>query len=100
METCLIDAQNPEKRRDQMNNYGNVLSLTPAVAPSWQSRGRGSATVRWPFVSRIIQETHGRICMEIGPQVETGPVGPRWNPALHPDVGDVFFSLLIAVTHL
>lgn len=83
-----------------MNNYGNVLSLTPAVAPSWQSRGSGSATVRRLFVSRIIQETYGRICMEIGPQVEMDPVEHRWIPALNPDVGDVFFSLLIAVAHL
>lgn len=38
--------------------------------------------------------------MEIGPRVETGPVQHRWNPALNPDVGDVCFSLLIAVAHL
>lgn len=71
-------AENLEKRKKkQMNNYGNVLSLTPAVAPSWQSRGSGSATVRRLFVSRIIQETYGRICMEIGPQVEMDPVEHR-----------------------
>lgn len=38
--------------------------------------------------------------MEIGPQVEAGPVEHSCNSVLSPDRGDVFFSLLIAVTHL
>lgn len=83
-----------------MNNYANVLCLTSAAAPRWQSRGSGSASAPRPRGSGIIRETRKWICMEIGRQVETGPVEHSCNPALRLDLGDVFFSPLIAVAHL
>lgn len=57
-----------------MNNYGNVLSLMPAVELLWQTQGRGPATVRLPFVSVVSEKMHKQICIEIELQVKMGPV--------------------------